>query len=142
MIIVDACVAAKLFIAEVDSAEAERIFQDDVILIAPDLILLKVGSALHNAWKRGVVSADHMDISLSRLPTLFSRLVPTADLVADAAIISRILRHPVPDCVYAALHWRTGAPVVTADEAFIKATQTGGAWATTAIRLREYGPTS
>lgn len=140
MMIVDACVAAKLFIAEEDSSLAERIFFGDALLIAPDLVLVEVGNALFKAWRAGVIASDQMDRSLSRLPTMFGKLFPTAELVADAAIISRILRHPLPDCVYAALRWRTGAPVITADEAFIKATQAFGAWSGTAIRLKDLEP--
>lgn len=138
MIIVDACVAAKLFIAEEDSGEAERLFERGGPLIAPDLILLEVANALQKAWRRGTIEEAHMDRALRRLPTIFSSLVPMPSLIANAAIISRILRHPVPDCVYAALHWQTGAPVVTADEAFIKATRNIGSWSDTAIRLKDF----
>lgn len=141
MMIVDACVAAKLFIEEADSDAAERVFAKGEVLIAPDLILVEVGDALFKAWRSNVITADHMDVALGRLPTLFGKLYPTAELVADAAIISRILRHPVPDCVYAALHWRTGAAVVTADEAFVRATLGLGVWSSTAIRLKDIGST-
>lgn len=138
MIIVDACVAAKLFIEEEGSKEAERIFEGGDTLIAPDLILLEVANALTKVWRRGIIEEAHMDRAIRRLPTLFNRLIPTPSLVANAAIISRILRHPVPDCVYAALHWQTGAPVVTTDEAFVKATQNVGAWSETAVRLKDF----
>lgn len=137
MIIVDACVAAKLFISETDFDLAERAFVDDAQLIAPDLILVEVGQALRKAWRKGVIDGDHMDRALRRLLTLSGKLFATSQLVADAAVISRILRHPLPDCGYAALHWRTGAPVVTADEAFVKATLAVGAWNDTTIRLKD-----
>jgi predicted nucleic acid-binding protein len=140
MIIVDACVAAKLFIAEPDSEQAERVLTRGDVLIAPDLILLEVTNALQKAWRRQVINAEQMDRAVSTLPTLFGRLYPTPDLIADAAVLSRIFRHPVPDCVYAALHWRTGAPVVTADEAFVKATLAVPAWSNTAIRLKDFDP--
>ena len=138
MIILDACVAAKLFIAEADSDQAEALVKREATLVAPDLILVEVASALHKAWRREIIEAAHMDRALRHLPTLFKRLVSTSELVADAAMISRILRHPVQDCVYAALYWRTGAPVITADEAFVKATQAIPSWSDTAIRLRDY----
>jgi len=50
----------------------------------------------------------------------------------------RILRHPVPDCVYIALHWRTGAPVVTADLELVQAADAVPAWTGSAIRLRDF----
>lgn len=141
MIIVDACVAVKLFIAETDSQAAEQLFRTESPLVAPDLILVEVGSALYKAWRNGIIDADHMDRALRRLPTLFGRLFPLADLVADAAVISRILRHPLPDCVYAALHWRIGVPVVTADEAFIKAISAFSIWQDTTRRLKDFDQT-
>ena len=79
-----------------------------------------------------------MDRALRKLPTIFGRLFPAADLVANAAIISRILRHTVPDCVYIALHWRTGAPVVTADLDLVQAADAVPAWTGSAIRLRDF----
>ena len=104
MLILDASVAAKLFIAEADSDRAEQVLALGEPLIAPDLVLVEVANALHKAWRREIVDDVQMDRALRKLPTIFGRLFPAADLVANAAIISRILRHPVPDCVYIALH--------------------------------------
>jgi len=138
MVILDASVAAKLFIAEVDSDQAEQLLARGEPLIAPDLVLVEVANALHKAWRREVIDDIHMDRALRRLPTIFGRLFPAADLVANAAIISRILRHPVPDCLYIALHWRTGAPVVTADLELIKATDAVPAWTGSAVRVNDF----
>lgn len=138
MLILDASVAAKLFIAEVDSEQAEKLLSHSDRLVAPDLIVLEVGNALHKAWRRNVIDDAQMDRALSRLPTLFANLFPTIDLVADAAIISRILRHPLPDCIYVALHWRTGAPVITADKELVQAADAVPAWRGSAILLKEF----
>jgi predicted nucleic acid-binding protein len=138
MLILDASVAAKLFIAEVDSDQAERLLARSDRFLAPDLILVEVGGALHKAWRRGVIDDAQMDRALSRLPTIFASMFPTIDLVADAAIISRILRHPLPDCIYVALNWRTGAPVITADKELVQATQVVGAWSESAILLSDF----
>jgi predicted nucleic acid-binding protein len=137
MLILDASVAAKLFIAEADSGRAEQVLALGEPLIAPDLVLVEVANALH---KRGgeKLSTTQMDRALRKLPTIFGRLFPATDLVANAAIISRILRHPVPDCVYIALHWRTGAPVVTADLELVQAADAVPAWTGSAIRLRDF----
>jgi predicted nucleic acid-binding protein len=141
MLILDASVAAKLFIAEVDSDQAEQVVAAGQPLIAPDLVLVEVANALHKAWRREVIDDIQMDRALRKLPT-FGRLFPAADLVANAAIISRILRHPVPDCVYVALHWRTGAPVVTADLELVQATDAMPAWSGSAIRLQDFAASS
>lgn len=129
MLILDASVAAKLFIAEADSGQAEQVLALGEPLIA---------NALHKAWRREIIDDVQMDRALRKLPTIFGRLFPAADLVANAAIISRILRHPVPDCVYIALHWRTGAPVVSADLELVQAADAVPAWTGSAIRLRDF----
>ena len=138
MLILDASVAAKLFIAEADSDQAEQVLALGEPLIAPDLVLVEVANALHKAWRREIIDDIQMDRALRKLPTIFGRLFPATDLVANAAIISRILRHPVPDCVYIALHWRTGAPVVTADLELVQAADAVPAWTGSAIRLRDF----
>ncbi len=135
MLILDASVAAKLFIAEGDSDQAEQVLALGEPLIAPDLVLVEVANALHKAWRREIIADVQMDRALRKLPTIFGRLFPAADL---AAIISRILRHPVPDCVYIALHWRTGAPVVTADLELVQAADAVPAWTGSAIYLRDF----
>ena len=138
MLILDASVAAKLFIAEADSDLAEQLLTSGHVLTAPDLVLVEVGNALHKAWRRDIIDDVQMDRALRKLPTIFGRLFPAADLVADAAIISRILRHPLPDCVYVALHWRTGAPVVTADLELVRATDAVPVWQGSTVSLKDY----
>jgi predicted nucleic acid-binding protein len=137
MLILDASVAAKLFIAEADSGQAEQVLALGEPLIAPDLVLVEVANALHKAWRREIIDDVQMDRA-RKLPTIFGRLFPAADLVANAAIILRILRHPVPDWVYIALHWRTGAPVVTADLELVQAADAVPAWTGSAIYLRDF----
>lgn len=107
-------------------------------LIAPDLVLVEVAQALHKAWRRQVIDDVQMDRALRKLPTIFGRLFPAADLVANAAIISRILRHPVPDCIYVALHWHTRATVVTADLELVEAVDAMPAWTGSAVRLKDF----
>jgi predicted nucleic acid-binding protein len=138
MLILDASVAAKLFIAEADSDRAEQVLGSGQPLIAPDLVLVEVANALHKAWRRDVIDDAQMDRAVRRLPTIFGRLFPATELVADAAIISRILRHPVPDCIYVALHWRTGAPVITADLELVEAADAVPAWSGSAVRLSDF----
>jgi predicted nucleic acid-binding protein len=141
MLILDASVAAKLFIAETDSEQAERVVASGQPLVAPDLVLVEVANVLHKAWRREIIDDAQMDRALRRLPTVFGRLFPAVDLVADDAIISRILRHPVPDCIYVALHWRTGAPVITADLELVEAADAVPAWSGSAVRLGDFAAT-
>ena len=115
-LIVDASVAAKWYLAESDSDVAQRLYDTGDDLIAPDLLLVELANTLFKAWTRGAIDDSHMDMALAQVPMAIKTFVPLADLIADAMVISRILRHPVYDCVYLALAWRVGARVVTADQ--------------------------
>lgn len=61
MLILDASVAAKLFIAEADSDLAEQLLTSGHVLTAPDLVLVEVGNALHKAWRRDIIDDAQMD---------------------------------------------------------------------------------
>jgi predicted nucleic acid-binding protein len=135
-LVIDASVAAKWYLAESDSDKAQHLVEAGHELIAPDLLLVEVANTFFKAWLRGAIDETQMGQSLSVLPEAFSSLWPTRDLVADAVVISRILRHPVYDCIYLALAWRTGAKIVTADERFIKAAQTS-AWDDFLLNLQD-----
>jgi predicted nucleic acid-binding protein len=135
-LIVDASVAAKWYLAETGSDMAQQLVEVGHDLIAPDLLLVEVDNTLFKAWLRGAIDDAHMDRSLAVLPSAFSSLWPIADLVADAMVISRILQHPVYDCIYLALAWRTGARIVTADERFVEKSRTTS-WETFLLHLRD-----
>lgn len=129
-------VAAKWYLAEEGSELAQKLVETGHELIAPELLLVEVANTLFKAWMQGAIDDVHMDQSVAALPTAFSALWPVTDLVADAMVISRILQHPVYDCIYRALAWRTGASVVTADARFIEAAQ-AKSWDTFLVHLRD-----
>jgi predicted nucleic acid-binding protein len=135
-LIVDASVATKWYLAETDSSLAQQLVEAGHELIAPDLLLVEVASAFFKAWSREIIDDGHMDRALSQLPTAFAALWPLQELVADAMVISRILRHPVYDCVYLALAWRTGDKIVTADDRFLEVAR-ASTWDHFLIRLRD-----
>jgi predicted nucleic acid-binding protein len=94
-LIVDASVAAKWYLAESDSDLAQGLFDGTEELIAPDLLLVELANTLLKAWMRGAIDDAHMDMTLSQIPQAITTFYPLADLIADAMVISRILRHPV-----------------------------------------------
>ena len=138
VIVVDASIVVKVFVAEPDSADAVVALRKVEIRVAPDLILLEAANALSKIWRRGIISAEQMDFSLGRLPAFIPTLYPTRDLIADAAVLSRTLRHPVPDCIYAVLASRLDTPMLTADAAFAKALARDPAWRHLVILLRDF----
>lgn len=64
--------------------------------------------------------------SLEALPSFFSELFPTEELLRDAFELSLELEHAMYDCLYLALALRQDAALVTADAAFVTAAHRGG----------------
>ncbi len=111
--VVDACVAAKWLAPEPDSALAEALLDDE--LIVPDLLFAEVGNIL---WKKQ--SRREMDGTTARLGARWLLQLPMrvhagASLLTDALDVALRLQHPAYDCFYLALAQRVDAPLVTAD---------------------------
>jgi predicted nucleic acid-binding protein len=135
-LIVDASVAAKWYLAEADSDSAQHLFDAGHEFLAPELLLAELANTLFKAWSRGAIDDLHMDRSIGEVTKAIATFWPLSDLVADAMVISRIIRHPVYDCVYLALGWRTGARIVTADERFLEVAR-ATSWDSFLLPLRE-----
>jgi predicted nucleic acid-binding protein len=118
-LIVDASVAVKWFLDE-EGCEAARSLLEAETLWAPDLILFETYNAVWKRWRRGEARAAQLDGLLRLLPQALEGLSPSGELAAEAAALSRRLRHPIYDCVYLALAERERAPLVTADQQFLK----------------------
>jgi predicted nucleic acid-binding protein len=117
--VVDASVAVKWFIQEPDRPAARRLLEPKSRLIAPDLIVAEVASAM---WKRvmaGDGDARQAPLTAASLPRFFARLMPLAPLAARAVEIAAELRHPVYDCFYLALTESEDATLITADRRLI-----------------------
>ena len=119
---VDASVVLKWFLPEPDSAAAdsllEQFLNDEVELIAPDLILLETANAL---WKRVIlrheVLADEASHIYRDLLTLPLSLSVTGELAETAFKLAMKHKHSVYDSVYCALAVERGCEFVTADRA-------------------------
>jgi predicted nucleic acid-binding protein len=117
---VDASVVLKWFLPETDSANAdlllEKFLNDEVELLAPDLILVETASAL---WKRVMIrkemSADEATLIHRDFLTLPLSLIASGTL-ADAALqIALKHKHSVYDAFYCALAIGRHCDFVTAD---------------------------
>ena len=116
----DASVVLKWFLREPDSAAAEALLEkflnDEVELLAPDLILVETASAL---WKRVMVrremSADEAMLIYRDFLTLPLPLIASG-VVADAALrIALKHKHSVYDAFYCALASERNCDFVTTD---------------------------
>lgn len=106
--------------AEPDSPTARALFAGTDALVAPELVLFEVTSALHRKCRRGEVS-ERQVLSASRdLPFWFARLWPMTDLYHRASVLALQMTHPVYDCAYLALAEETGFKFLTTDKGLRK----------------------
>jgi predicted nucleic acid-binding protein len=115
-LVVDASVAVRWYLPEKGAEQAAEILSRPERLIAPELILAEIGSAV---WKR--VMKDEVGLGLAmqivtHAPQQFSALKPLDLLAADAMRFAAELRHPIYGCFYLALAQREAATLVTVDK--------------------------
>ena len=115
-IVVDASVAAMWFLPEPGSDRAALLLIPEYDLVAPDLILLEVGSAILKAVRRKEVSPADGEEAVEELLPAAVRILPAAQHAGEAFRIAQRLGGSLYDAVYVSLAKSLGAPVVTNDE--------------------------
>ncbi|MCC7346609.1 MAG: type II toxin-antitoxin system VapC family toxin [Variibacter sp.] len=114
-LIVDASIAVKWFADEVGSAEARALGTSGDALVAPDLVIAELGSALWKKCRLGAIARMQAMRAMEQAPEHFDALFEQAELRSQALELALDLNHPIYDCFYLALALRENAPVVTAD---------------------------
>lgn len=122
--VVDASVVLKWFLPEPGSDAAdtllERFLNDEVDLIAPDLLLLEAANAL---WKRvhvrGELTAQEAMVIYRDLLTLPLMLIPVTSLGDLALQWALQLKHSAHDSLYCALAAQRHCEFVTADQVLV-----------------------
>ena len=135
-LVVDASVATKWLVAEPDSDVAEAICGVGQPLMAPELIVVEVSSALQKKVQRNQISVEHATSALDGLSGFFDDLFQMRALAARALTMASQIAHPVYDCYYVVLAEQIGATVVTADEKLL-ARLADTEWASSAIHMRD-----
>ena len=111
--VVDASVAVKWLVTEAFSAEATRLLDAGLTLIAPELLFAEAANALWAICRRGdIASASRLAIDLD---------------------------HPVYDCFYLALAVQEQYPVVTADRRFYDAVSAHPYLSSQIVRVADLG---
>ena len=112
--VVDASVAVKWVVDEEDSLQARPLA--DARLEAPDLLLVECANIL---WKKAALgdltrpeAAARLGL-LTRAPVTFTA---SRELLDPALELALEWKHPVYDCLYAALAIRRNVPLITADK--------------------------
>ena len=116
VLVIDASVAVKWFIAEDRSDAALQVRDRDAALIAPASAVYEIFHALWHAARTGRIPPERLAEAEGLVTKPFASLAPVEPLFAPAARLALTLAHPIYDCVYLALADRTGAELVTADE--------------------------
>jgi hypothetical protein len=118
MIVVDASIAVKWFVAEPGHEAADRVLSFHSDMIAPDRLLLEVANTMLRKTQRGEMSDYQASAALVRLPTLLVEIVPSQVILTQAFALARALNHQIYDCTYLALAIARNCPMITADTAF------------------------
>jgi predicted nucleic acid-binding protein len=127
VIVLDASVATKLFVAEVGSEAAAELVASHPLLLAPALIGVEMHSAIAHKTRAREVDRPTAERALAlwreflRLGNL--QLTPDDVLLPAAAELALTLDQPLVACMYLALAVRHDVPLVTADAAFCEAAQ-------------------
>ncbi|MBG0795922.1 type II toxin-antitoxin system VapC family toxin [Methylocystis sp. H62] len=120
VVVVDASVAVKWYVAEAWRTEARNVLASAAELIAPDIILTEVANALRRKVTEGTVTKEQALNALDDLPASFSRIVHAEQTLRAAFDLALSLSHPFPDCVYLACAIMNGANLVTDDRKFLE----------------------
>jgi predicted nucleic acid-binding protein len=113
--IVDASIAVKWLVEEIDSQAAQRLLDSDERLVAPDFVLVETANVLWKKTQRRELKAEQAVAGIQALPGYFEQLMPSAPLLPRALAIAIEVGHPVYDCLYLACAEALEVRLVTAD---------------------------
>ena len=124
MIVVDASVAVKWYVAETLEEQAAKLF--DVyqgVLVVPDVFLIEVVATMVRRANVDKSLKPESERSIANFLALYDAGVIetrhlSADDLAKSARLAIEMGHPLKDCIYLALAMELGCPLVTADARF------------------------
>lgn len=113
-LVVDANVVLKWYLPEPGWAQAQAVFKNDGLLIAPGHALGEVGHVLIQRFKEGRISEEQLDLARIALPgTLL--LIPLDEIFDLAAEVALKTGEAFYDSLYVATAARWDTVAVTAD---------------------------
>jgi predicted nucleic acid-binding protein len=87
------------------------------------LVLVELLNAAWKCRRLGAITSEQFQMLANRGSEPFSRLFPSAALLARAAHWCHELDHPAYDCLYVALAERERATLITADQRLLRKLQ-------------------
>jgi predicted nucleic acid-binding protein len=135
LIVLDASVAAKWYIREINSELAQRLLDGDFSFLVPDIFLAEVATAVRKQHREhGQLNAADVRAAINDFLTLGIQPISSAILLPRAIEASLILDHPVYDCLYLSLAERSQKIAVTADKRLCEKVE-GSEWADRVLLL-------
>jgi predicted nucleic acid-binding protein len=126
--VLNASVALKWVLPEIDSAKAKRL-RDDLRnalheFLAPDVFPAEIGHALARSERRKIIVPPKGTILLADILSTPPKLFPSfPGLITRAFAIASQMWTGVYDCLYVALAEREGCELITADDKLTKRLQ-------------------
>jgi predicted nucleic acid-binding protein len=115
IVVVDASVAVKWFIAEENANEALELLGKNYELHAPDLLFLEVDSVLCKLIRRGLLSEDEGFDIHNKILMFPIRSYPSQNFREEAFHLAIETKRSIYDCLYLALAEALDGRMVTAD---------------------------
>ena len=117
-LVVDASIVVKWFFPEVHSDAALRVAESEHAFVAPDLLGAEVANTFWKKLRRGEITDDEGGRLVADFRCLDIAVVPHEALLPMAFDLAAKAGHPVYDCLYLALAYRSECQLVTADRRF------------------------
>lgn len=125
-VVVDASVAAKVFITEAGSAKARALFLSGIKAVAPDLVIVELTNVAAKHVRRGDIPRLVGARMAASALAIYDELAPCADLMARAFALAADHGLSTYDATYVALAEARGCDLITADLRLIaRAAQAG-----------------
>lgn len=125
-VVVDASIAVRWFVAEPGVEAAVRLIEDDLTLLAPDIMPIEAANAWWRKMRLDEMSERDFLDSVNSLERIGFALAPALALLKPAVELSRKFAHPVLDCLYLALALERSAALATVDAKLARVAQRAG----------------
>jgi len=128
IVVVDPGVAIKWFVEEPLRPQARSLLANRHEMIAPDILVAGVAELAWQKTTRGEITAEQAEpiVRNIALPSFISAFVESPQLRNRALAIALRCGRPVHECFYAACAESAQAPLVSADEEFLRALKSEG----------------
>jgi predicted nucleic acid-binding protein len=123
IIVVDASVAAKWFIAEDNADDVLELLSRPYELHAPDLLFLEVDNVLCKLIRRGLLSDEEGLNIHDRISTFPIRSYPSHNFREEAFHMAVGTKRSIYDCLYLAVAEALDGRMITADRKFFQSLQ-------------------